>query len=118
MIYFRFHIFIIFLITKINLTKEEDVDECLYAIPREKYCFKIPKNELDEYCCYLEMDLNQITTTACVRAKNEKTELEKRIFQFKENEDHYTLDNLKIKCFANHIPFSIVFIIFNLFFFI
>ena len=107
-------LFIIILFIKINITNEE-VDECLYAIQREKECFKIPINDAHENCCYLEMDLNQITTTACIRIKNEETEIEKRIFQIKENEEYYTLENIIIKCLSYHISFSyIIFILFLL----
>ena len=105
--YFYFYIFIQLFIN-INFTNEEDVDECLYAIQRKKDCFKIPMNDFNECCCYLEMDLNKITTTACIRVKDNKEEKEKRIFQIKENEEYYTFENLNIICFSNYIPFSIL----------
>ena len=96
---------ILYLLLIIKRTYEED-DECLYAIQRQKECFKIPMNSLNESCCYLEMDLNKITTTACIRVKNDPDAIEKRIFRIRENEEHYTLENFKVKCNSNYYDFS------------
>ena len=106
-----FIIFILFLLfIKIDKTIE-DVDECLYAIPRKKECFKIPMNDINESCCFLEMDLNKITTTACVRVANDNTEIEKKIFQIKEKESTYSLTNIVITCFSFHLFFPLYLII-------
>ena len=105
MVHFKILFFLIIFIQIINI-KNEEVDECLYAIQRDKDCFKIPKNDINGSCCYLEMDLNKITTTACIRVHNNGEAIEKRIFQIKENEENYTLENLKIQCFSNFVSFS------------
>ncbi len=97
---------ILYFLLIINKTNEDD-DECLYAIQRQKECFKIPMNSLNESCCYLEMDMNKITTTACIRVKDDPDVIEKRIFKIRENEEHYTLENLKIKCNSNYYDYSI-----------
>ena len=104
---FNFKIFILLLYIQIKIIITE-VDECLYTIPRQKECFKIPMNENNENCCYLEMDLNQITTIACIRVKNNKNEIEKRIFEIRENEENYDLENLNVKCNSYYISFSII----------
>ena len=107
---FMLFLFIIFYYTN------EDVDECLYAIPLKKECFKIPMNNVNESCCFLEMDLNKITTTACIRIANNENEFEKRIFQIKENEEKYTLENINIECFSYYFSFSIFFFLFTILF--
>ena len=84
-----------------------DVDECLYSIQRKHECFKIPKNDLDENCCYLEMELNKIFTTACIRVKNNAGDINKKIFNVKNEEDVYKLENIKIECFSNILLFNI-----------
>ena len=103
---YSFYTLVITIFIIINKTNQDD-DECLYAIQRKKHCFKIPMNSLNESCCYLEMEMNKITTTACIRVQNNPDVIEKRIFQIKENEEHYTLDNFKIKCFSYFYNFSI-----------
>ena len=110
-IYFCYLLIQLLIFININFSNEEEVDECLYAIQRKKECFKIPINAFNESCCYLEMDLNQITTTVCIRVKDNKEEIEKRIFQIKENEEYYKLENLNILCLSNYIIFSILIII-------
>ena len=96
-------IFIIILITIIKC----DVDECFYAIQRKDECFKIPKNSLDENCCYLEMEMNQIFTTACIRVKNNPDDINRKIFKIKTEEDIYKFENLNIECFSNNLYFYI-----------
>ncbi len=100
-------LFIIFLLFNIKC----DADECFYSIQRKEECFKIAKNDLGENCCYLEMELNKIFTTACVRVKNNPGDIEKKIFTIKNEEDVYKFENLKIECFSN-ILFSNIYIIF------
>ena len=96
-------LFIIFLITNIKC----DVDECFYAIQRKEECFKIPKNNLDENCCYLEMEMNQIFTTACIRVKNNPDVINRKIFTIKNEEDNYKFENLNIECFSHNLPYYI-----------
>ena len=106
---------ILLILLIINIINGEE-DECLYAIQRKNECFKIQKNNKEENCCYLEMDLNKITTTACIRVKNSGEEIEKRIFKIKENEEHYVLDNIIIECCSHYISFSIHLILIIIFF--
>ncbi len=106
-------VFIFFLITNIKC----DVDECFYAIQRKDECFKIPKNDLDENCCYLEMELNKIFTTACIRVKNTPDDINKKIFTVKNEEDNYKFENLNIECFSNNL-YTNIFIIFFFFYII
>ena len=94
-------IFFFFLFLIIDIKCE--VDECFYSIQRKEECFKFPKNDLGENCCYLEMELNKIFTTACVRVKNTPGDIEKKIFTIKNEEDVYKLDNLIIECFSNKL---------------
>ena len=86
------------------------VDECLYSIQRKHECFKIPKNDLGENCCYLEMELNKIFTTACIRVKNNAGDINKKIFNVKNEEDVYKLENIKIECFSNKLYYNIYYI--------
>ena len=96
----------IFILLLIQIAKTA-VDECLYSIQRKHECFKIPKNDLDENCCYLEMELNKIFTTACIRVKNNAGDINKKIFNVKNEEDVYKLENIKIECFSNNLLFNI-----------
>ena len=90
----------------INIINCED-DECLYTNQVKDDCFKIPKNSLDEYCCYLEMDLNNIFTSACVRVKNNPDDITKKIFTIKTEEDNYKLENLNIVCISTSLFFPL-----------
>ena len=105
--FFNLKIFILFLYINIKIINSE-IDECLYAIQREKNCFQIPMNGYNESCCYLEMDLNQITTTACIRVKNNEKDIEKRIFEIRQNEEDYSLEHLNVKCNSYYTNFSIL----------
>ena len=95
---------------------KSDVDECLYAIQRKNECFKIPKNSLGENCCYLEMELNKIFTSACIRVKNNPSDINTKIFNVKTEEDNYKLENLNIECFSYKLFINIIniFIVFIL----
>ena len=97
----------IFVILLIKIIKS-DVDECLYSIQRKNECFKIPKNSLGEDCCYLEMELNQIFTSACIRVKNNPSDINTKIFNVKNEEDTYKLENLEIECFSNILFLNII----------
>ena len=49
------------------------------------------------------MELNQIFTSACVRVKNNPNDINKKIFNIKNEEDIYKLENLNIECFSNSL---------------
>ena len=99
------------LFNKIDLVNGQSDDECLYAIQRQKECFKIPMNDKNESCCFLEMELNSIVSTSCIRIKDDNSEKESRIFRIKENEKNYKLENLKISCESNFYLFTFLNII-------
>ena len=75
-----------------------DYDECLYSNQMKKDCIKNKMNTLNESCCYLEMELNQISTSACVRVKKDKKIIEQKIKSIKKAELNYELENIIIDC--------------------
>ena len=108
---------IIYLLLQFRLTSQEEYDECLYSNQAKKDCLKNEMNSLNESCCYLEMELNQISTSACVRVQKDKKLIEEKIKTIKENETNYELENIKIDCSSLTVPASRI-LLFVIFFFI
>lgn len=89
-----------------------EFDRCAISSQQLDECSKIPVNENGEACCYLEMNLNKIATSACVRVKNDKGAINEKISSIIKKEKNYTLDNINIYCNSYNFYFSYILILF------
>lgn len=89
-----------------------ELDMCLFAPQKKQDCTKNKLNEKNETCCYLEMDMNKISTSACVRVKKNKEEINKKIEVIQKSEKENLLENIHIDCDSLLFKSSFIMIIF------